>query len=80
MDSTEEKTQTPENGDGEAVNEAETNASGAELKKKIIDTVKRCLYQQDADKIELSDLDGFIEGHNVYFIKVSLKSKDSAGG
>ena len=79
-DSTEEKTQTPEKGDEGEVNEAETTASGAELKKKIIDTVKRCLYQQDSDKIELSDLDGFIEGYNVSFIKVSFKSKDSAVG
>lgn len=79
-DSSEEKTQTPEKGGDGEVNEAKTTASGAELKKKIIDTVKRCLYQQDADKIELSDLDGLVEGYNVSFIKVSFKSKDSAGG
>ena len=74
-----EKTQTPEDGKSkEKVDEAETTASGAELKKKIIDTVKRCLYQDDAEKIELSDLDGYLEGYTVSFIKVSLKEKSGA--
>ena len=74
-----EKTQTHEDGKSkEKVDEAETTASGAELKKKIIDTVKRCLYQDDAEKIELSDLDGYLEGYTVSFIKVSLKEKSGA--
>ena len=59
------------------VSEAETNATGADLKKKIIDTVARCLYQEDKNKVELSDLEGFIEGYNVSFIKVSLKEKET---
>lgn len=60
------------------VNEAETTAEGADLKKKIIDTVKRRLFQTDADKIELSDLDGYLEGYDVCFIKVSIKEDDKA--
>lgn len=59
-------------------NEAETSASGVDLKKKIVDTVKRCLFQEDAEKIELVDLEGYLEGYNVSFIKVSLKTKDDA--
>lgn len=59
------------------VSEAETNATGADLKKKIIDTVARCLYQEDKNKVELSDLEGLIEGYNVSFIKVSLKEKET---
>lgn len=59
------------------VNEAESNATGVDLKKKIIDTVARCLYQEDKNKIELSDLEGFIEGYNVSFVKVSLKEKET---
>jgi len=58
------------------VTEAETTAEGADLKKKIIDTVKRRLFQTDADKIELSDLDGYLEGYDVCFIKVSIKEDD----
>ena len=60
------------------VKEAETTAEGADLKKKIIDTVKRRLFQTDADKIELSDLDGYLEGYDVCFIKVSIKEDDKA--
>jgi len=82
----EENTNTQDTGDTEnaegseekkEVNEAETNATGADLKKKIIDTVARCLYQEDKNKVELSDLEGFIEGYNVSFIKVSLKEKET---
>ena len=59
------------------VNEAESNATGVDLKKKIIDTVARCLYQEDKNKIELSDLEDFIEGYNISFVKVSLKEKET---
>lgn len=67
----------------EEVNEAETSASGAGLKKKIADTVKRCLFQEDNDedndkednnKVEIMGLEGYLEGYNVYFVKVSLKN------
>lgn len=61
----------------EETNEAQTTNSVVELKKKIVDTVKRCLFQQDTEKIELSDLEGYLEGYDVSFIKVSLKSKES---
>jgi len=48
------------------------------LKKKIIETVARCFYQKEnEDKIEVSDLDGYLEGYQVCFIKVSLKEKES---
>jgi hypothetical protein len=62
----------------ENVSEAETTASGADLKKKVIDTIKRCLFQEDADKIELSDLEGYLDGYNVFFTKVSLKDDAEA--
>ena len=55
-----------------------TTATGPDLKKKIVDTVKRCLFQEDESKIELSDLHGFIDGYNVSFIKVSLKEKEGS--
>lgn len=61
----------------EEVKEAETSATGADLKKKIIDTVARCLYQEDKNKVELSDLDGYKDGYDVCFIKVSLKEDDT---
>ena len=32
---------------------------------------------EDTEKIELSDLEGYLEGYDVSFIKVSLKSKES---
>lgn len=72
--------QKPEDGkDGKKkVNEAETTATGPDLKKKILDTVKRCLYQEDESKIEISDLQGYMDGYNISFIKVSLKEKDAA--
>jgi outer membrane biosynthesis protein TonB len=64
----------------EKVNESSnsSSATGTDLKKKIIDTVKRCLFQEDESKIELSDLQGFIDGYNVSFIKVSLKEKEES--
>ena len=73
-DSEEEKKDETSDETKEEVNEAETSASGADLKKKITDTVKRCLFQEDTDKVELMDLEGYLEGYNVYFVKVSLKN------
>jgi hypothetical protein len=73
----EEKPEEKKDDKKEKVNEAETTASGTDLKKKIVDTVKRCLFQDDESKIELSDLQGFIDGYNVSFIKVSLKEKET---
>ena len=72
-----DKSEDKEEDKKEKVNEAAnaTSATGADLKKKIVDTVKRCLFQEDESKIELSDLQGFIDGYNVSFIKVSLKDK-----
>ena len=61
------------------VSEAETTASGADLKKKVIDTIKRRLFISDADDVELSDLDGFKEGYNVFFTKVSIKDDGVVG-
>jgi len=70
--------QPAENSDGDDVKEAEVSATGADLKKKIIDTVARCLYQTDKNKVELSDLDGFMDGYDVSFIKVSLKDGEGS--
>jgi hypothetical protein len=73
-DGEEEKKEETSDETKEEVNEAETSASGADLKKKITDTVKRCLFQEDTDKVEIMDLEGYLEGYNVYFVKVSLKN------
>lgn len=73
-DNKEEKKDETSDETKEDVNEAETSASGADLKKKIADTVKRCLFQEDTDKVEIMDLEGYLEGYNVYFVKVSLKN------
>ena len=65
----------------ETVNEAETTATGAELDKKIIDTVERRLFQKDSpDKVELTKLDDYMDGYDVSFIKVSLKDDVSSSG
>ena len=76
----EEKKEEKKDDKKEKVNESSnsSSATGTDLKKKIIDTVKRCLFQEDESKIELSDLQGFIDGYNVSFIKVSLKEKEES--
>lgn len=61
----------------EEVAEAETTLDTADLKKKIISTVERCLYPLGDEKVELSDLEGFLDGYDVSFVKVSLKDRDS---
>ena len=59
----------------EDIEEAETTATGAELKKKIIENIKRTMYSDD-DQIELNDLPGYMEGYDVCFIKIGLNDKN----
>ena len=73
----EEKPEETPEGDSEEVSEAETTAQGADFRKKVINTVKRCLYVADADKVELYDLEDFLDGYKVYFLKVSIKDQES---
>lgn len=59
-----------------SIDEAETTASGAELKKKIIDNIARAYFlnqDKEEEKVELYDLPEFIDGKNVYFAKLSIK-------
>ena len=62
-------------GDKEDIEEAETTATGAELKKKIIENIKRTLHSDD-DNIELSDLPDYMEGYDVCFVKIGLNNKN----
>ena len=59
----------------EDIEEAETTATGAELKKKIIENIKRTMHSDD-DQIELNDLPGYMEGYDVCFIKIGLNDKN----
>ena len=63
----------------EDIEEAETTATGAELKKKIIENIKRTMHSDD-DQIELNDLPDYMEGYDVCFVKIGLndtnKKKD----
>ena len=62
-------------GDKEDIEEAETTATGAELKKKIIENIKRTLHSDD-DNIELNDLPDYMEGYDVCFVKIGLNTKN----
>ena len=62
-------------GDKEDIEEAETTATGAELKKKIIENIKRTLHSDD-DNIELNDLPDYMEGYDVCFVKIGLNNKN----
>lgn len=59
----------------EDIEEAETTATGAELKKKIIENIKRTMHSDD-DQIELNDLPGYMEGYDVCFVKIGLNDKN----
>ena len=59
----------------EDIEEAETTATGAELKKKIIENIKRTMHSDD-DQIELNDLPGYMEGYDVCFVKIGLNNKN----
>ena len=62
-------------GDKKDIEEAETTATGAELKKKIIENIKRTLHSDD-DNIELNDLPDYMEGYDVCFVKIGLNNKN----
>ena len=62
-------------GDKKDIEEAETTATGAELKKKIIENIKRTLHSDD-DNIELNDLPDYMEGYDVCFVKIGLNTKN----
>ena len=57
------------------IEEAETTATGAELKKKIIENIKRTMHSDD-DQIELNDLPDYMEGYDVCFVKIGLNTKN----
>lgn len=59
----------------EDIEEAETTATGAELKKKIIENIKRTMHSDD-DQIELNDLPDYMEGYDVCFVKIGLNNKN----
>ena len=59
----------------EDIEEAETTATGAELKKKIIENIKRTMHSDD-DQIELNDLPDYMEGYDVCFVKIGLNDKN----
>ena len=53
----------------------EANQIETDMTNKIIKTIKRCLFIADTENVELSDLNDFIEGYRVAFVKVSLTEK-----
>ena len=66
----------------EKVNESEnaTDKSGAELKKQIIDTITRRLFQKEDEKVEVFDLQGYMDGYNVSFVKLSFGEGEKKNG
>ena len=66
----------------EKVNESEnaTNKSGAELKEQIIDTITRRLFQKGDNKVEVFDLQGYKDGYNVSFVKLSFGEGEKKNG
>ena len=59
----------------EDIEEAEPTATGAELRKKIIENINRTMHSDD-DQIELNDLPGYMEGYDVCFVKIGLNDKN----
>lgn len=55
------------------VSEAEMEATGEELKAKIVDLVKRVLYIPDGEEVEMVTLEDFREGYDTFFTKLSFK-------
>lgn len=74
-DDKEDKKENKKEDKKEDIEEAETTATGAELKKKIIENIKRTMHSDD-DQIELNDLPGYMEGYDVCFIKIGLNDKN----
>lgn len=57
------------------VTEAETKAAGDELKIKIKNVLSRVFYI-DVNKVDLVDVQDYIEGYNVYYFKISFKDNE----
>jgi len=55
------------------VEEAEMEATGDKLKVKIADVIRRVLYLPKNEDVEMVDLDGYSEGNDVFFTKLSFK-------
>lgn len=55
------------------VEEAEMEATGDELKVKIADVIRRVLYLPKNEDVEMVSLDGYSEGNDVFFTKLSFK-------
>lgn len=74
-DDKEDKKENKKENKKEDIEEAETTATGAELKKKIIENIKRTMHSSD-DQIELNDLPDYMEGYDVCFVKIGLNNKN----
>lgn len=57
----------------DTVEEAEMSATGDELKVKIADVIKRVLYLPKNEDVEFVSLDGYSDGNDVFFAKLSFK-------
>lgn len=55
--------------------EAETKATGDDLKAKIRKSIAYTFGIEDNGKVDIYDLPDFLEGFNVFFTKLSLKTK-----
>lgn len=57
------------------IQEAETQATGDELKIKVQKTVAKA-FDMDKDKVELVDVPDCIDGYNVYYFKITFKDHE----
>lgn len=65
-----------ETDDGDKIEEAETEATGDKLKLKLQEVIRRALQIKDKnEKVTLEELPDFREGYDVFFVKLSFKSK-----
>ena len=69
------KTEAPKD-DAKPVEEAETQATGDDLKVRVQKSLGRT-FNVDKDKVELFDLPGYLDGYNVFFAKLSFKNKEA---
>ena len=64
--------------DKEEITEAETQATGDDLKLRVQKTLAM-VFDSDKDKIELVDVKDCIPGYNVYYYKISFKDTNDNG-
>lgn len=64
--------------DKEEITEAETQATGDDLKLRVQKTLAT-VFNADKDKIELVDVKDCIPGYNVYYYKISFKDTNDKG-